>query len=142
MNIEKILLITFALINLSALVSKSVMAKVGENDGKNCPDLMGPAFACGIYFITLLFLIFLTVKTRSGGHLNNFNFGLLCLIIIIVLAVTISYVPFIYHIQNKKPTDTECLDKNNKKAIEYLEILINASLVLFSFIIFFSFSAN
>jgi hypothetical protein len=138
MNIEKILLSTFALINVAGLVSRSVLTKVGKNDGKDCPDISGPIIACVIYGITLLSLIGLTVKARIDGQLNNnIHLGLLGLMIILVIAVLISYIPFIIAIKNKSSTDTECLREDNLKAIQYLELFINGTLVLLSVIVFF-----
>ena len=138
MNIEKILLITFALINVAGLVSRSVMTKVGNNNGKDCPDISGPIIACVIYGITLLALIGLTIKARMDGYLNNnIHLGLLGLLIVLVVAVLISYIPFIIAIKNKSSTDTECLRNDNLKAIQYLELLINGSLVLLSVVVFF-----
>jgi hypothetical protein len=138
MNIEKILLITFALINVAGLVSRSVLTKVGKNNGKDCPDISGPIIACVIYGITLLSLIGLTVKARIDGQLNNnIHLGLLGLMIILVIAVLISYIPFIIAIKNKSSTDTECLREDNLKAIQYLELFINGTLVLLSVIVFF-----
>lgn len=138
MNIEKILLITFALINVASLVSRSVMTKVGKNDGKDCPDISGPSIACVIYGLTLIFLIGLTVKARMDGNLNNnIHLGLLVLLICLIFILFICYIPFIIAIKNKRTTDNECLRDDNLKAIQYSEILVNCSLVLLSIVVFF-----
>lgn len=135
MELSKILLIIFALVNAATLVSRSVMAKVGNNDGSGCPDVSGPAIACSIYGVSFLTLLFLTVSNRTKLLENKLTFGLLVILILMNMAIFIAYIPFIVKAKDKSSGDTECLTTANKDAIEYMELIINGTLVIFSIIV-------
>lgn len=135
---EQILLSTFALINVATLISRSVMQAVGDNkDGKDCPNVAGPAIACSVYGISMLILIGLTIKAKMDGQLNNLKLGLFVLLILCNIGVFISYIPFAIKANNKSDSDTECLTDENKKAIEIMEMLMNGVLVILTPIMLF-----
>jgi hypothetical protein len=135
MDLSKILLILFALVNVATLVSRSVMAKVGNNNGSGCPDVSGPAIACSFYGVSFLIILGLTFSNRTELLSNKLTFTLLVIIILMNMAIFIAYIPFTIKAKNKSSTDTECLTTENKDAIEYMELIINGSLVILSIIV-------
>lgn len=134
---EQILLSTFALINISTLISRSVMQSVGNNDGRDCPNVGGPAVACVAYGISMLILIGLTIKAKMDGQLNNVKLGLFVLLILCNIGIFVSYIPFAIKASKKSDTDTECLTSENKKAIEVMEMMMNGVLVVLTPIMLF-----
>lgn len=135
MDPAKILLIIFALFNAAFLVSRSVMKKVGNNDGSGCPDVSGPAIACSLYGLAMITLIILTITNRYLLTENKLIFGMLIILILLLLAIFVAYIPFCIKAKNKSSDDTECLTSANKDAIEYMELIINGVLVIFSIIV-------
>lgn len=128
---KTILLVVFAMISIGTIISRSVMAAVGNNDGKDCPNVAGPAIASSWYGITMLVLIGMVVKLRMNKKLeNNIKFGLFVVLIICNMSIFISYIPFAVKAQNKSSSDTECLKSENKKAIETFELIINGLLII------------
>ena len=133
----KLLLITYALINVSTLISRSVMTTVGNNDGKDCPKIGGPVLACSFYGLSMLILIGMTIKAKMDNKLNNIKLALFGLLIICNISIFIAYIPFAIKSQNQSSSDTECLTKENKKAIEIFEIIINVALIFLTPIMLF-----
>jgi amino acid transporter len=138
MTPEKILLFLYVMITASNLISRSVMEKVGDNDGSDCPDASGPIIACIFYGLNMFILIGLTVKGKMNNELSPLKLGVLILLIILCLAVFVSYIPFSIKANNKSSTDKECLTDENKNAIETMEIIISGALILLTPIMIFS----
>jgi hypothetical protein len=135
---KNILLTVFAMVSIGVLISRSVMEAVGNNDGKDCPKVGGPALACTWYGLTMLVLIGMVVKMRMDKKLeNNLKFGLFILLIICTMSIFIAYIPFTIKAQNHSSTDTECLTNENKDAIEVFELIINAALIILTPIMLF-----
>ena len=127
---KNILLVTFSLITSANLVSRSVMAKVGNNDGKDCPNPSGPLIAAILYMITMIYLaVMLFMKRESLKTLHKIMIGLLGLLCLIIF---IAYLPFISSTNQEKKS--ECLTDDNKKAIEYSELILSGVLILFSLV--------
>ena len=126
---SKILLILFVTINLCILVSRSVMEAVGNNDGKDCPNVGGPAFACTLYGLSVLILISLIVMNRD--KLSGIKIGTFGLLAILNFGIFIGYIPFAVKAKNHDSAiDNECLTNGNKDAIETMELIITAVLIV------------
>jgi hypothetical protein len=138
MTPEKILLMLYVMITMASSVSRTVMEKVGNNDGSGCPDVSGPAFACSLYGLNMLILIGLTVKGKMNNELSGLKFGIFILLILLSLAIFVAYIPFTIKSNNKGPNDKECLTKQNKDAIETMELVISFALVLLTPIMIFT----
>ena len=133
----KILIITFALINIASLVSKSVMTTVDKNDGKDCPKVAGPAIACVFYGLSFLILTGMTIIEKRKNRLSNIKLGLFVLLIICNLSIFIAYIPFAVKSNKIDSNSKECLTTDNKKAIEIFEIIINGVLIVLAPIMIF-----
>ena len=122
-----ILLGLFFSMNICILISRSVMEAVGNNDGKDCPNVGGPATACAFYGISVLLLIGLIIKYREKlSGLKIAAFGLLAAV---NLGIFIAYIVFSVKAQkHDSSTDTECLTNANKDAIEKMELIITGIL--------------
>lgn len=129
------LLIAFSFITIASLVSRSVMVKVDKNDGSDCPDVSGPAIATTFYGITMLCMAYFAVFKKNYykmAHIIGFaSIAILC------LAIFVAYIPFAVKAQNKSSSDKECLPETNKKAIEYMELILMGVLILTSFVVMF-----
>lgn len=127
--VKNILLALFMSINFCFLVSRSVMESVGNNDGKDCPNVGGPAFACTLYGLSFLMLIGMIIKNKD--KLNGVKIGAFALLSILTLSIFIAYIPFTVKAQShNSATDTECLTSYNKDAIEKMELIISGVLVI------------
>jgi hypothetical protein len=126
---SKILLILFVSINICILVSRSVMEAVGNNDGKDCPNVGGPAFACSLYGVSVLILITFIIMNRN--NLSGIKIGLFGLLAILNLGIFIAYIPFAVKAQgHDSAIDNECLTNANKDAIEKMELIITGVLIV------------
>lgn len=135
---KTILLTIFAMIGIGTLISRSVMESVGDNNGKDCPNVAGPAIACSWYGLTFLVLTGIVIKLKMDKKLeNNIKFALFILLIICNLSIFIAYIPFAIKSNKKNENDTECLTNSNKDAIEKFELIINGALILFTPIMIF-----
>jgi hypothetical protein len=135
---KTLLLVLFMMITIGNLISRSVMESVGSNDGKDCPKIGGPALACSWYGLTMLVLIGMVVKLRMDKKLeNNIKLGLFVLLIICNMSIFIAYIPFSIKAQNQSSTDTECLTSENKDAIEKLELILSAALIILTPVMLF-----
>ena len=135
---KTLLLVLFMMITIGNLISRSVMESVGSNDGKDCPKIGGPALACSWYGLTMLVLIGMVVKLRMDKKLeNNVKLGLFVLLIICNMSIFIAYIPFSIKAQNQSSTDTECLTSENKDAIEKLELILSAALIILTPVMLF-----
>ena len=135
---KTLLLVLFMMITIGNLISRSVMESVGSNDGKDCPKIGGPALACSWYGLTMLVLIGMVVKLRMDKKLeNNIKLGLFVLLIICNMSIFIAYIPFSIKAQNQSSTDTECLTSENKDAIEMLELILSAALIILTPVMLF-----
>lgn len=125
----KILLLLFFSISACILVSRSVMEAVGNNDGKDCPNVGGPAFACSLYGVSVIMLIVLIIMNKK--ELSGFKIGAFGLLAVVNFAIFIAYIPFCVKAKNHdSATDTECLTNENKNAIETMELIITAILII------------
>lgn len=125
----KILLLLFVSISICILVSRSVMEAVGNNDGKDCPNVAGPAIACTLYGVSVLMLIVLIIMNRK--ELSGFKIGAFGLLALLNFGIFIAYIPFCVKAKNHdSSTDTKCLTKENKDAIEKMELIITGILIL------------
>lgn len=131
-----ILLVLFFSINICILTSRAVMEAVGNNDGKDCPKVGGPATACAFYGISVLLLIGLIIKYREKlSGLKIAAFGLLAAV---NLGIFVAYIVFSVKAQNhNSSTDTECLTNENKDAIEIMEMIITGVLIVLTPIMIF-----
>jgi hypothetical protein len=132
------LLLAFSFITIASLVSRSVMVKVDKNDGKDCPDVSGPAIATFFYGLTMLFMAYFAFFKRNNPYYNMTHIIGFSAIAILCLAIFIAYIPFAIKSQNKKSSDRECLSDVNKKAIEYMELILMGVLSLTSFFVIFT----
>jgi hypothetical protein len=132
------LLLAFSFITIASLVSRSVMVKVDINDGKDCPDVSGPAIATTFYGLTMLFMAYFAIFKRNNPYYNMTHIIGFAAIAILCLAIFIAYIPFTVKSQNKSSSDKECLPEVNKKAIEYMELILMGVLSLTSFFVIFT----
>ena len=130
---KTILLVTFSLVTLSNLVSRSVMEKVGDNDGEDCPKVSGPAIACACYLITTIYLSFMIfIKRHSLNTLQKVMLGLMAVLCFIIFICFITFMNYLK--KSNDSNDSKCLTATNKKAIEYSELILSGTLVLFAII--------
>jgi hypothetical protein len=129
------LLLAFSFITIASLVSRSVMVKVDKNDGSDCPDVSGPAIATTFYGIAMLCMAYFALFKRNHPYYKMAHIIGFAAIAILCLAIFIAYIPFVVKAQNKSSSDTECLPETNKKAIEYMELILMGVLILTSFIV-------
>jgi len=129
---KNVLILSFILINIAFLISSSVMVKIDNNDGKDCPDVAGPVIAALSYFgVTITLAYFAIVK--DNFHISHrISFGILAIICLIIFG---GYIPFMSKAQNKSLSDTECLSKINKKMINISELILLGFLSLTSLIV-------
>lgn len=128
---KNILLVTFGLVTSASLVSRSVMTKVGKNDGTDCPNPSGPLIAALLYMITMIYLAVMLFMKKD--HLKPLHKGMIGLLALLCLIIFIAYLPFISS-TNQEKKKSECLTDDNKKAIEYSELILTSVLILFSLI--------
>lgn len=134
--VGNILLVLFISINLCFLVSRSVMESVGDNNGKDCPNVGGPALACSLYGVSFIILIAMIVMNKD--KLNPVKIGAFGLLAILNFAIFIAYIPFTVKAKNHdSATDKECLTSANKDAIEKIELIINGILIILAPIMLF-----
>ena len=53
------------------------------------------------------------------------------------MSIFIAYIPFSIKAQNQSSTDTECLTSENKDAIEKLELILSAALIILTPVMLF-----
>jgi hypothetical protein len=105
------------------------MEAVGNNDGKDCPSVGGPAFACTLYGLSVLILIALIVMNRD--KLSGIKLGAFGLLAILNFGIFIAYIPFVVKANNHDSAiDNECLTDANKDAIEKMELIITGVLIV------------
>lgn len=131
----KVLLMVYILVGICTIISKSVMAKVGENNGKDCPDDSGPIIATVFYGITCLFLFIFSFYYFSQGYKL---YGVFFMLLFVVAGVIIAGYSIFITKQGDSPT--ECLPNQIKQMIDISEIALMGILTLFT--LFTVFSAN
>jgi hypothetical protein len=132
------LLLAFSFATIATLVSRSVMVKVDKNDGNDCPDVAGPAIAATCYGLIMLFMAYFAFFKRDHPNYKMIHIIGFASISILCLAIFIAYIPFAIKSQNKSSSDKECLPEVNKKAIEYMELILMGVLALTSFVVIFT----
>ena len=131
LQIQKLLLKVILLISIGFVTSRIVMGQVGDNDGKDCPETISPAIACIFYGIISIILIFLVIRFRYDGKLNNnFYFSLFIVLIACCIGLFSAYVAFAIKVKNNSSNDTQCLTEANKVAIEKIEIIMIFILII------------
>jgi len=136
------LLLAFSFLTIASLISRSVMVKVDKNDGNDCPDVSGPAIAASFYGLTMLFMAYFALFKRDHPNYKMIHIIGFAAIAILCLAIFIAYIPFAIKSQNKSSSDKECLPDVNKKAIEYMELILMGVLALTSFVVIFTVQAQ
>ncbi len=117
---------------VTTVTTRAIMEKVGNNDGRGCPDLSGPIIALIAYAITSFYLAYNAYKMFS---VNMWTFVFLVALSMLSFAVFIAYIPFAIKLQNKSSSDTKCLDEMNKNIIGIADAVSNGILAIFAFYI-------